>query len=103
MIEIQLSKNPNQTQTTAQNRQQCRINLHTQMDGNLYFDLLVAGVPFVQYVICQNKTLLVGRSYLGFIGDFYFVDTQGDSDPTYDGLGARFKLFYLSASEAAAL
>jgi hypothetical protein len=38
---------------------------------------------------------------MGFIGNLLFVDTQGSSDPTYDGLGSRFSLVYLTAEEYA--
>jgi hypothetical protein len=41
-------------------------------------------------------------AYLGFSGDLVFVDTLGDQDPTYDGLGARYALIYLRPSEVGA-
>ena len=42
-----------------------------------------------------------GRGYTGFIGNLLFIDTQGNSDPSYDGLGSRFSLVYLTAEEYA--
>jgi hypothetical protein len=42
---------------------------------------------------------MVRETYLGFIGDLSFTDTQGTSDPVYTGLGSRFVLLYLEASD----
>ena len=69
---------------------------------HLYLDLLLDGEPIVTTRICSNTTrLLQDAGYLGFVGDFTFVDTQGDDDPQYSGLGARWQLIYLEASDLA--
>ncbi len=39
------------------------------------------------------------NSYDGFQGNLYIVDTQGTEDPIYTGLGSRWVLVYLTASE----
>jgi hypothetical protein len=41
----------------------------------------------------------VRSAYLGFVGDLMFQDLQGTDAPTYDGLGSRFQLVYLDATE----
>jgi hypothetical protein len=54
---------------------------------------------------CLNrKRLLVNRQYLGFVGDFMFVDTQpppgtNGEDPQWEGLGTRFQLVYIEAAD----
>ena len=45
-------------------------------------------------MLCLNEVGLVRESYLGFVGQLVFVDMQGSSDPTYDGLGSRYLLTY---------
>jgi hypothetical protein len=78
--------------------QSCRINVYQKLYGlflDLYVDeaLIVAGAP------AQNLNRIVRSAYLGFVGDLIFIDTQGADDPTYTGLGTRFHLAYLEASE----
>jgi hypothetical protein len=53
-------------------------------------------------VLCENFTRIVRDSYLGFSGDFIFLDMQGTENPAYTGLGgatARFQLLYLAPGE----
>ena len=61
----------------------------------VYFDLYVSNVLIVAGVACLNGVALVRSSYLGFVGDLAFYDTQGSSDPVYQGLGTRYQLVYL--------
>lgn len=75
--------------------------LRTGMFINVYMqdEMMIGGV------ICQNKNRIIRSEYInrqfGFSGDFMFVDTQGDVDPIYQGLGTdgRFQLVYLTADE----
>jgi hypothetical protein len=79
--------------------QSCAIALRSN-GGNLYFDLLVNNKPIIVGSICRNRQrLLVGLNYRGFVGDFVFVDSQGDEQPEYTGLGIRWFLYYLGANE----
>lgn len=75
--------------------QNCAINIY-QLSTGLYFDLAVNGSDIVNTMICLNLVGLIREDYLGFIGQLVFVDTQGTDDPTYDGLGTRFQLVYIS-------
>lgn len=59
-------------------------------------DLVIGGV------VCENLNRIVRDEYFGFSGDVAFIDTQGSADPTYDGLGSRFLLAYMTAAELAA-
>jgi hypothetical protein len=101
MLTFPLLQTPNLTFTTTVAKQPCRINLYTGTDNLTYFDLFLNNVPIVQYVICENLKLLVQMAYLGFVGDFMFMDSQGSNDPVYTGFGSRYNLVYLNPTEAA--
>lgn len=99
MITVPLSAVPSQTLAITLNKQACRISLRTN-GNNMYFDLVVGTEPIVTSKICRNKQrLLLGVKYRGFLGDFVFVDTQGDEQPVYTGLNTRWLLYYLAVDE----
>ncbi|WP_235012296.1 phage baseplate plug family protein [Caballeronia catudaia] len=54
-------------------------------------NLIMAGV------LCRNLVYLVREAYFGFVGDLAFVDSAGDDDPQYSGLGTRWRLLYVEA------
>lgn len=87
-----------QTLTITLGGQSCRIDLKTRATG-LYCDLYVNDVLKVGGVVCRNLARIVINSYLGFVGDLMFSDTQGAADPSSPGLGSRFLLFYLEAAD----
>lgn len=101
MLIVPLSAVPNQAVTITLGGQSCQVNVYKKFYG-LFIDVLVDNEPIIQGVICQNKNRIVRDAYLGFIGDFEFLDNQGSDDPTYTGLGQRFSLCYLEASDLAA-
>lgn len=70
-----------------------------QKDQGLFVDINSDGVDIVIGVIARDAVPIICREYMGFIGNILFVDTQGGSDPTYNGLGSRFSLVYLTADE----
>lgn len=79
--------------------QACSIDVYTLSTG-LYFDLTANGQTITTGVVCEDQArLLLDRQYLSFVGDFMFVDTQGDNDPVYTGLGARYLLIYLEVAD----
>lgn len=115
MLLVPLSPNPNQTLQIVLGGQNCAIELRT-LDGSAYtdvadlgtsqpylsFSLTVGGTSITLNALCLNqKRLLINRQYLGFVGDFVFVDTQGAEDPQYTGLGTRWLLVYIEASDLA--
>lgn len=115
---IPLSATTNQTAQIVLAGQNCSIEINT-LDGYatldnvdftgsaqyITFTLDVAGVSITRAQNCLNlKRLLINRQYLGFVGDFMFIDTQpdpitGSADPQYTGLGSRWQLVYLEASD----
>lgn len=55
----------------------------------------------------RARFMMVGRRYLGFLGDLLFIDTQATaSNPTQDpqpaGLGTRWLLLYFTEAELTA-
>lgn len=97
-LTVPLQATPSQTLTIVLNNQLTRINVSQKPTG-LYMDVLVNESPIISGVICQNLNRIVRSLYLGFIGDFCFVDNEGEADPEYTGLGSRFSLIYLEPSE----
>jgi hypothetical protein len=89
--------------------QNCFVNLY-QLDTGLFMDLQVSGAggvltPIIYGAKCLNLNLIVRSAYLGFIGDFAWVDNNSPTnpaqgmDPYYTGLGAQFSLVYLSTAD----
>jgi hypothetical protein len=115
---VPLSANPDTTLQIVLGGQNCSIRVRT-LDGYaiaddasldtgaqyLMFSLDVSGVSITVNQNCLNlKRLLINRQYLGFVGDFMFVDTQPPAgtlgeDPQYTGLGTRWQLVYLEAAD----
>ena len=98
MQEIPLQNIPSQTMCIVLAGQNCQIFLY-QKDEGLFFDLNSNATDIVTGIICENGNPLVCIQYSGFSGNLLFVDTQGNNDPTYDGLSIRYNLVYLTASE----
>lgn len=84
---------PAQTLSVTLGTQRCTIALYQKSTG-LYFDLAVAGAPVVAGMVCRNRTNLVRASYAAFVGNLAIIDTMGNDDPDYTGLGTRFQLVY---------
>jgi hypothetical protein len=98
MQTVPLQAVPNQAVTIVLNNQNCQISVYQKLYG-LFLDLYVDNLPLVTGVLCENLHLCIISSYLGFIGDLAFSDSQGTSDPVYTGLGTRFNLIYLAPSD----
>ncbi|WP_432778202.1 hypothetical protein QZL74_14595 [Burkholderia gladioli pv. alliicola] len=79
-------------------QQNCQIAVYQKTTG-LYLDLQVNNAPIRTAMLCRDRVFLVRFAYLGFVGDLAFFDTQGVDDPDYTGLGTRFQLVYLEASD----
>ena len=98
MLLIPIQALPNQSFQVQLASQPCSINLY-QTSYGLFFDLFIGSTQIIAGVLCENLNRLVRSLYLGFVGDFIFNDLQGISDPVYTGLGSRFQLIYLEASD----
>lgn len=76
------------------------LNIY-QFQVGLFIDVYVGSELIVGGVIALNQNRIVRETYLGFVGDLAFVDTQGDQDPVYTGLGSRYVLTYLEEADLA--
>lgn len=70
-----------------------------QLSTGLFADINVGARPVLRGVLCRDRVRLVRDAYLGVTGDLMWADQQGTSDPTWDGLGTRFVLYWLAAAE----
>lgn len=93
IVQIPLVAVASQTMSVQLGGQLCRINVYQKATG-LYLDLYVSDVLIIGGVICESLNPLVRSIYLGFAGDLYFWDSQGNSDPDYTGLDQRFLLLW---------
>jgi hypothetical protein len=100
MLIIPLTSKPSQTLTTTLGGQQCALNIYQKPSG-LYMDVVSPAIldGGLYGVLCENLNRIVRSAYLGFAGDLVFSDLQGTEDPVFTGLGTRFILAYLSASD----
>lgn len=92
-IAIPLTATPAQTVSATLGNQSCEISVYQKRTG-LYLDLSVNGALIAAGLLCRDATWLVRAEYSGFVGDLAFVDTQGNDDPVYGGLGSRFQLVW---------
>ncbi len=93
---VPLLATPSQTLSVRLGGQACKVHVYAKATG-VYLDLYAADVLVVGGVACRNGVRVVRDAYLGFTGDLAFVDTQGDEDPQYAGLGSRWILSYVDA------
>lgn len=100
MLQIPIRPVASQILTVQLAKQPCRIEISQKSTG-LFLNLYVNDALIIGGVICQNANRIVRSKYLGFIGDLAFFDTQEGvtDDPYYTGLGSRWVMNYLEASE----
>jgi len=98
MLLVPLRPLPAQQIATLLELQPVTIQVAQKSTG-LFLTLKNNAVPVVTGVLCLNLNRLVRARYLPFQGDLFFFDTQGEADPSYDELGSRFLLYYLTAAE----
>lgn len=87
-----------QTISVNLNNQACTITIFQKSTG-MFISLYVDNALVIGGVIAQNWNVIVRNAYFGFAGDLAFVDTQGQDDPYYTGLGTRWLLVYFLPSE----
>lgn len=98
MRQIPIQQKPSQVISVILANQNCQISLYQKSTG-IFFDLTVNDKPIVTTRIVRNAIPLVRQRYLGFIGDFFIMDMQGNQDPEYKDLGTRYVLYYVEATD----
>ena len=97
VVQIHLAPTASQILNVVLNQQLVRLDVYQRSTG-LYMNVWLNDVQVVAGAICQNLNPVVHAEYLGLGGDFVFVDTQGSSDPAYEGLGGRYVLTFAATS-----
>lgn len=100
MLIVPLQEVPAQIVSVTLANQLCKLKVYQTRYG-LFIDIYVNDALILGGVICQNLNRIVRDSYLGFVGDFLFLDNQGTNDPDYTGLGGRYSLCYLETTDLA--
>lgn len=100
MQSIPLQAVPAQICSIVLGGQNCQLNIYQKPQG-LFIDISSDDENIMTATICRDIGILVSRSYTGFLGNLFFIDTQGSSDPFYSGLNSRFQLIYLTEQEYA--
>jgi hypothetical protein len=101
MQEVPLQPIQNQVLQVQLNGQPTTIEL-AQYRYGLFMTVLIGTTVVIAGVLCQNFNRIIRSDYLGYDGDLFFVDTQGNTDPAYTGFGggsARYHLIYATAAE----
>ena len=101
MQTIPIQAQPSQTLQTQVDGQNVTLNIYSKHNHGVFCDVVADGVTLVQSVLARDAVPLIAADYLGFAGNFLFVDTQGASDPAYADFGTRYQLVYLTAAEYA--
>lgn len=95
---IPLAAIASQTLKVVLAQQSCVLNIYQKSTG-LYLDVILEGETILSGVLCRDRVRCVRQAYLGFVGDLAFMDTQGTEDASFQGLGSRWVLMYLEASD----
>lgn len=95
MLVVPLKPVPSQVVNVLLAGQDCKIAIYQKTTG-LFADISVGTAQLKSAQICRDRVVLIRHEYLGFLGDLFFKDLEGSSDPYYTGLGSRFVLGYQS-------
>lgn len=95
MLTVPLAQVPAQSLQIKLGDQQCEITIVEKFAGGVFLSLKANSVQILTNMVCRDRVVLCRYDYLPFVGQLFFVDTQGTSDPTYTGFGTRFKLGYV--------
>lgn len=98
ILEIPLSPIPNQRFSATLNGQSCTIELR-QIGPAMMVSLWLDDQVIYQNSICGSKCRLGQFDNNVFSGALFFVDTLGETDPVFTGLGERYKFYYVSADD----
>lgn len=103
MQQIPLQSIPNQIVKVVLENQNVQLFIYAKTGYGLFCDVNCNGVDIVTGVLCLDAVPIVCAQYNGFLGNLFFTDTQGSSDPTYDGLGTRYQLIFMTDTEYASV
>lgn len=99
ILELPVTAIPNQRFSVELDKQQVDIELR-QIGKALMASLWIDEVSVFQNSICGYHARLGQYASNLFSGALFFHDTLGTTDPSYEGLGVRYKLYFVSADDA---
>lgn len=91
---IPLSPISKQTFSVVLGSQNCQITIDQRGDWGVFVSVAVDSVSIVNSSMARDRVGLVRYAYTGFIGELYFVDTLGNTDPDYTGFGTQYLMVY---------
>lgn len=99
MLVIPIQPVPSQQVLCVLDGQNCQISIYLR-GSNIYVDLNSDGVNRCLACLAHNAVALDScNAWDGFLGNLYFIDTQGKDDPEYTGFNTRWFLVYLFPDE----
>ena len=98
MLQISLQPIPSQVIRVVLGGQNCQLFVYQKNQG-LFVDVAVNNTNIDCASLAYDMTPLVSRNYEGFDGNLFFVDTLGNLNPDYTGLGTRYLLLYATEGE----
>ncbi len=99
MLQIPIQPVPSQQVLAVLGGQNCQISIYQKGD-RVFVDLNSNGTDMCIGALAHNAVPLDSRNaYDGFQGNLYFIDTQGEDDPQFTGMGSRWQLVYLTTQE----
>lgn len=99
MLVIPIQPVPSQQVLCVLDGQNCQISIYLRA-GKIFVDLNSNGVNMCLACLAHNAVALDScNSWDGFLGNLYFIDTQGEDDPQYTGFNTRWYLVYLFPDE----
>ena len=98
MITVPLQALPAQELQILLDEQPCTLSVYWR-HWRLYADLYVGDDAVFLGAVCLNGQKVNQSPTTVFSGSLVFVDTLGEDQPRWDGLGDRWKLVYLPDGE----
>jgi hypothetical protein len=99
MLVIPIQPVPSQQVLCVLDGQNCQISIYLR-GSKIYVDLNSDGVNRCLACLAHNAVALDScNSWDAFLGNLYFIDTQGVDDPEYTGFNTRWFLVYLFPDE----
>lgn len=98
ILEVPLQPTPNQTLSIDLNGQNAEISVR-QIGNAMMASLWIDDEVVFENSICGHMAPLGQFDSVLFSGVLVFVDQLDTLDPIWDGLGERFKLFYVSEDD----
>ena len=91
---IPLNAISRQTFSVALGSQNCQITIDQRGTWGVFVAIAVDAVDIVSSSLARDRVGLVRYAYTGFVGEVFFADTLGTSDPDYTGFGTQYLLVY---------